>query len=828
MIGTIRRRLRSRTPVAASFAAPILFIAFLFATNSFMDAQSLTPAQNADAELGSASAALTMFDVDLRAGTDDGDRLRDAFESQSPRFGMALNVIDFPLFRGGLDGVYYTEKDWDRSPPTRQFSLTNGRWPREAGEVVVAGAGSTGVRVGDEVPTAGAAPDLRIVGLARTELDRWPKLLAGPGTWRRLAEVRGSDGAPLRAFPTFETTQDDAAALIEGINRAVGSTVRAVSGEGPAISRAAVGERVRTRAELEAEAPRLWTVQSPLSLWIPGLLALPALLVMGYVIVAKRLESSASAAMAQGVKRRDALLAIWLVPLPLIVASTLVAVAGGTTIGYATAFLGEGRWGYSVTNVRVPWAAIEVSAAGVVLGLALGLAALRDRIVVSGRRQLSAGTRSRLRSARHLVGVVCASITLWQVLTLREPSGAMALIGLMALTAAALGPELIDGLLRVMPRRTLTQRLVARQIATNRQRLAVVAGIYIVIVAATVGMLTILSSEVADARERQPVSVPSGDVLLDSFSTPFLKPDPAVVAAVETVPSIKRAEPIQFFLIGKRGVNPSTGTEETIGTRDDRTGVAFAFDSADDLEGALGAALTSADRDLLADGGALVINPDLVRVARGQLALIDKATGRGVATVPVRIVDPAQTRWTQAVPFVMLRATAQGLGMATTPAAMLFKDISAPDRRAARTALRDKGLDPRSIGVYEKPAPIVPPAAIVGSVVLLVALLVGVSVLATRAQVRAMRGWASQLTRVGVRRRWAARAISRQHAWIAALSVGVGASAAVASLAVTGARVQRYDLVIPWTLIGLVIAVVALSTILSGKLASRQLEPTER
>ncbi|WP_167006874.1 hypothetical protein [Mumia sp. ZJ430] len=830
MIGTIRRRLRSRTIVATVFAAPILFIAFLFATNSFMDAQGLTPAQTADAELGSASAAVTMFDVELRASTDDGDRLRGAFESQGSGFTMALNVIDFPLFRWGLDGVYYTEKDWVRSPATRQFSLTNGRWPRDAGDVVLAGAGLTGMRVGDEIPTAGAAPDLRIVGLARAKLDRWPKLLGAPGTWRQMAEVRGSDGSPLLAFPTFETTQDDAAALIDAVDQAVGSTALSASGEGAAISRAAIGERVQIRADLEAESPRPWTAQSPLSLWIPGLLALPALLVMGYVILARRLESSASVAMAQGVERRDALLAVWLVPLPLIVVSALVAAAGGTAIGYAAAFWGEGRWGYFVTNVRVPWAAIEVSAVGVVLGLTLGLAALRDRILVSGRRQLSAGTRGRLRSARQLLGVACASTTLWQALTMREPSGAMALIGLMALAAAALGPELIDGLLRVMPRRTLTQRLVARQISTNHQRLAVVAGIYIVIVAATVGMLTILSSEVALERARRPVSVPSGDVLMDSFGTPFLKPDPAVVAAVETVHSIKRAEPIQFFLIGKRRVDPSTGvleSEETVGTRD-RPGVAFAFDSADDLEGALGVVLTSADRELLADDGALVINPDLVRVARGRLTLIDNATGKSVANVPARIVDPAQTRWTQAVPFVMLRATAQRLGMATTPAAMLFKDISADDRRAARTALRDRGLDPRSIGVYETPVPVVPPAAIVGSVVLLVALLVGVSVLATRAQVRAMRGWASKLTQVGVRRRWAARAISRQHVWITTLSVGVGASVAVASLVVTVARVPRYDLVIPWTLIGLVIAVVALSTILSGKLASRQLEPTER
>jgi len=80
------------------------------------------------------------------AGSDLADRLVTQFDDSTLGYSVAVNAFDFPYFKDGLSGIYFSEKDWAAHPPDRQFRLTQGRWPATAGEVTLAGHDFTDAR----------------------------------------------------------------------------------------------------------------------------------------------------------------------------------------------------------------------------------------------------------------------------------------------------------------------------------------------------------------------------------------------------------------------------------------------------------------------------------------------------------------------------------------------------------------------------------------------------------------------------------------------------------------------------------------------------------
>jgi len=431
-----------------------------------------------------------------------------------------------------------------------------------------------------------------------------------------------------------------------------------------------------------------------------------------------------------------------------------------------------------------------------------------------------------LTSIRQTIAGLLAVFTCWRLLNLDSAADGMTIVATAAVAFALMTPELVGLLLPIMPTRTLAQRLVVRQVMTNRTRMAASASIYIVLIGVTVGVLTVLYSQVALMRDRQPVSVPQGQVLVDNNATPFKEPDPAVIAALETIPSLANQRPVQFYMIGERLVDAETGVEDvrdTIGTAD-LAGLSFAFESVEDVEKGIDSELTASQRELLSMGGVLVLSPDRVHIQAGRLALVNNSTGQKIGDLPAANVNVEPSRWMDAVPFIMLRNAASQAGLKTEPAAVLYVDVNDEDAAQARSVVLEAGFDPRLIGIHQSPPPVVPPAALVGSAVGLMLLVLAMSLLATRAQVQGMRRWASRLTHLGVRTRWAKHAISLQYIWIGAVSVPVGLAAALASLGLTRWRLPELHLVVPWGPIVLVVAVMFASTSMGAALAARKLE----
>lgn len=830
MIRLIRRRLRSRTPVLAAFAPFAAVVMFLFATNTFMDAQTLTAGQEADAALGESALAISMFDLEIPAGSSLGDGLRTRFEDAKGQYTLAINAIEFPYFQSGLRGVFFTEKDWARSRPDKQFRLIDGRWPTKAREVALAGGRLSHVKLGDLVEPPGGGLPFTVVGVAEDRFNAFPSMLAAPGTWGSIAASEDDDSGLLTAFAAFESKRLDQAGLVERVASVVRSLPEAaleVDRQPDLSKRLQAG--VRSRSQAAAEVARPWTTQSPLSLWVPGVIIVPMCLAIGYFVLLRTLARSGRRLVDQGVDVQRAALAVWLVPVPVIVGLATFAAVVGAIGGYELAQMGAGRWGYIVSNWRFPRASVVVCLGGMLVSLAAALLIVRGRVAPLRLLRVPTAIQRMAKPCRQIVAIGLGCFATWQFLTLNEPSDGMTLAGVGAFTLAFLSPELISVASRLMPQRTLAQRLVIRQVLANRSRMAAATGMYIVLIAVTVGVLTVLYSQIEMLRTQQPESVPPGHLLVDSNSTPFKSPPPGVIAALEGVPELRDQKPIQMYMIGERYVDPATGIEDarhTVGTQD-LPGLSFAFDSVNEVEAAYGRPLTARERSVLAGGGALVVNPERVRISAGHIALVDNTTGQAVGRLQAVAARPSSTRWTDAVPFVILRTTADRLGLKSASAARLYVHVGSDTPTRARDALIRAGFNPRLIGTHEVPPPVVPPAALVGSAVGLMLLVAVVSLLATRTQVRSMRRWAGRLTHLGVRSSWARRVVGMQFVWILAVATPGGLFVGLGALQATHARLPTLDFVFPWAQILLAVVVVLAATLFGAGLAARNLGQEE-
>jgi putative ABC transport system permease protein len=825
MIALIYRRVRSRTRLYPAFLPFAVVVAFLFSVNVFMDAQTLTGDQEATAELGSAVAQLTLFDIELQAGTPAGDNLRRLAARDDPRVDMSIGAIDFPYYAGGARGIFFRERNWKAISPDTQYRLSDGRWPSQPGEVAIVGERDQVAHVGDEVATLGGGEPLRVVGIGQPRLEGSPTMLAAPGTWAAL-EVTAEGQTQLTGFPTFELSEGQPTDLVVAVAAAL-SSPGYTSEFGPVSEELTAGldAKLRTRAESAAEAKRLWSEQSPLSLRAPGLILVPTTMVIGYLVLMRRFTATARRMVAQGVRTRAAVTGLWLVPVPTIAGLAAAAAAVGTLSGYALSQLGDDRWSYHVANWRLPTAAISLVTVGGIAAIVLGWFVIRARAVgyqFAVRSRAPEKVRRRTKWRQALIGAG-ACYCMWQALTLNSGPDGFVLLGAAAATTALVTPEFTGLLVRFMPERTLSQRLVARLVAHHQPRMAAAATTYIALVAVTAGFLIVLASYTEELRTRHPSAPPEGQVLVDNDGVTFLGVDTGVRAAIETVPALQEQEPVQFFLIGTRYLSDAGIAEVRggVGTAD-YPAVSFAFATVDDIQAAYGRDLSDTERATLTDGGVLVPQPDRVEIRDSQVELVDIGTLESVARLDAVAAEPEPTPWAD-VPAVMLVSTATALGLPSEPAALLYNGVSKADADAAEQALITSGYSPRLMNKHERPSALVPAAALFGSAVALLLLVVTMSVLMSRAQVQDMRPWAAHLTRIGVPRRWAIRSLRRQYLWVMGCALPIGLVITLATVMFTHLRLPQLDLVVPWPQIAGTVVTIVIATLAGAALAARRL-----
>lgn len=829
MIATLRRRVRSRTKVVAAFLPFVAVVAFVFAVNVFMDAQTLTPAQEAQAELGDASSKITLFEAEFPAGTRAGQQLSAMVSRVDPRAAMSINAIDFPYYAGDARGIYFQEMNWRAHPPTTQYELLDGRWPRSPGEVAIVGEGPRAAAVGDEVPTLGGGEPLTVVGVGQPRWVGSPIMLAAPGTWASLPRVDAGK-TRITAFPSFAYFGPEPADLVGVTRQTLKAADVAPYAEQPTGQLDdQLAAKLRTRRASGAEAARLWSAQSPLSLRVPGLVLVPTTVLIGYLVLMRRFVTTARRMTAQGVRGRDALLALWFVPMPALVLLSCVAAVAGSAVGATAAEIGVGQWGYYTANWRYPWEATGILAGGLVLASAAALAAIRGRVVGarSAPVQRHQGRSRRLAGARQISAGLLAAACLWKILTVSSGSDAMVLTALAILLATLLTPELVDAMVRLMPSGSLTQRLVARQMAHNRSRIAAAATTYIALVGVTIGFVVVLATYSQQLLEREPSAPPAGQVLVDNDGNAFLPVDSGVRAVLESQPGFSGQVPTQLFLLGStyQSKAGTTQVRDAVGAPD-FPAVSFAFRTVGDVEQAYGRPLTNDERAMLASGGALVPRPDRVSITDGHLQLVDIGDLHPEGRIRALDAEPVPTPWAD-TPLVMLVSTATDRGMAHQAAALIYHGVDAAEADRAEQALVAAGYSPRIMNKHARPPSVLPPAALLGSAAALLALVVAMSVLVSRAQVQGMRAWASRLTQIGVQHRWASRALTRQYLWTLAFSVPVGLLVTLGAMRVTQWQLPELELVIPWSEVAGIVAAIVVATAIGATMAARNLHRSD-
>lgn len=799
----IARRLGRRMGALAALTPVAVAVLFAFALNVFLDEQSLTGEQEAQLLPGRFEASISRLGAVIPPGSTTTQAVQADLDRAGADVVVSLQVPDFPLFTLAADGIYYREMPWSPPPFPDKLDLRTGAWPQRPGEVVISGPASAEVDLGQTFAVLDQAEPLVVVGLADNVLSDDSEVLAAPGTWASLKST-DSDLSGLTASHTYflgdPPTADVLTTLAETI---VDADLTPSREDGTEQLSAELESAALTRDDARAEAKEPWTSRSPTSFWVPVSLISPLAVVLSFMAAMRRLGPAARAMTRQGVARRQAVTGPWLAMLGWVLLSVLVAATVGSGLGHLVAQLGAGDWSAVGASWRFPQAAFTAVGIGVLIGVAAGWMLLWSATGAPHPGQVRWRPSALfVRHLRHAALTAAGCAVVFFVAGLDTSGDVIRLAALTSLAAALATPDLLRALAPRLPDGSLTARLTSRLMIRHVTRAGVTAATIAFTVAASTGLMTMVSSALeGDLLTRPAIALP-GQVALDNDSTPSMPVPSDVVAAAETVPALARQQPAQLYSIGRVEYLKEYGITDLVDSVGvaDRIGQVFAFDSADDVARALGRTLNSDEVGILDEGGLLVLDESLV-AATGQVTLLAESDQRPVATLEARFAPHDPLPWFAATHGVVLTQTARDYGLPLSPGARIYTGVSDDDAAAVIAALSERGINPENAEVFRPPDPIVPPAALVGSSVGLFLLLLLLTASATRSQVVAMRPWASRLAQLGVRPRWARGVLFRQYGWILAVAIPMGSIAGVLPLLLSKALLPDLVVVVPWAMI---------------------------
>ncbi|MGL5823671.1 MAG: hypothetical protein ACRCYU_02245, partial [Nocardioides sp.] len=248
----------------------------------------------------------------------------------------------------------------------------------------------------------------------------------------------------------------------------------------------------------------------------------------------------------------------------------------------------------------------------------------------------------------------------------------------------------------------------------------------------------------------------------------------------------------------------------------------LSFDTATDIERAFGRDLRASERDILTGGGALVID-NRAPTADNMVRLIDFDAPDRTFDLPARRSALSNPPISAGAGVVGLSAPAPNLGITESDGALIYTGIDPASARQVRTALADAGVHPETAWIYQKPDPIIPDFALIGSALALTLTLLLATWATIRAQVVAIRPWVSRLTHLGVKRSWGLRALLRQYALVVLIGAAAGLTAGVGPLVAAQLRLPNLTLDVPWREISALVFGMLIAMVLATVLAARSL-----
>jgi len=824
----IALRLAARFARSSGLATSVSIVfsaaAFLLAMFIVLHTLTLSGSQIADRDLGRFGASVGYGALVARPGdrTVDARLARAAHAAGATGAVVSLTATDVQLSGTASAGpreVTLQEMPWASRPFPQRYALLAGRWPRRAGEVVLTDPADVSGSPGTSLPAFGGRTRFRVVGSADDRYARTSALLAAPGTWGTL------DQGLAKRFPLL---QAQAALYWSGNAPArVSAAVSSVAEAGPgAVS---VGDTLVTREQLASAREPTWISRTPAGYTIPSLLLPFAAVALVFGLQDRRFRRNLRVLARLGVQRSLGVASLTLATTAWCLLALMAGALAGVVLGLGAKEL--------IAHLRgVPTGPIAGLAAPLLrLVGAVALAAVCAGLVLSVRAEVPDGsptgssTRSkraaRLKAGRHLLALAAWCLTVRVALQVDSPARAMVLAGVLTLAVLLLVPELVALLLRNLPEVGPRTRLSRRQLAADRHRVAAAITLLAVILGGSLGYLTLLETLVRTKDEQGYPDVLPGQVLVADRSSPLLPPSPEVLrtVAASSMARVRPALELRYLheLDGAGNAKRSVSVEGAVES-------IVALDSINQVERLVSHRFTSHQAAVLREGGILRWADGAATPAGGgagvRLAVTaDDRRTRPSIEVPAASVECEPAGWRAGTSGVLLTATARRLRLPVTGGATMYTGVPDSQAREVQQSIVRAGLDARTIQLYQRPPPAVPPAALGATAAGLVVIALLASLLASRGQVRTLRGYLGRLISIGVPTRWARQVLLYQQVVIVLVATVLALFIAIPPAIVATMRISGFVMSVPATQILILVASVYAATCLAALEASRRL-----
>lgn len=831
-----RRFARSR---ALAKSTSIVFVAALFAMAMFitLGTLSLSGEQVADRDLGRFDSSAGYGSVVLPPGEDE---FSDELHARVRATGVAdalvvLSATDVQLTTAPVREVTMLETAWLSQPYPDRFVLLSGRWPSRPGEVVVADPTDVAASAGTVLPVLGGGAELRVVGTADDRFSRTSHLLAAPGTWAGLDPALADAFQALGAQPFLLWSGGATDAVVAEFTATVRDWGRRQEAGTDLADPEVVAGTVTTREQLSERPQRTWIERSPAGYTVPSLLVPVGAVLLVFGLNDRRFQRIVTSMVALGVRRTTAAAGLGVAVLSWCLIATASGVLGGVAVGIGAraviAHLRDQPPG-PVAGLAMPLLRLLLLVALTVLVAAVVLARSRPgNIHPEAPRTTRASGGKAVRDARHLLAVAAWCVAAIYAVGVDSPPKAMVLTGIVIAATVLIVPEVLGGILKLLPDKGPRQRLARRQLSADPLRAGTALAAVTVLLGASLSYLALLDTLIRTADHQAYPDVLPGQVLVTDRASSIFAPPASVLRAAQSTDALDGSHGFELTHL-VIAVDDADLVTRSI-TREETHKILLAVGNPGEAERLVAHSLDEAQRSTLLDGGVLIwadadgVDPGAPLPARLVLREGDEIVSR-TSELPAATVNVGLADWRIGTDGVLLRQTVAQLGLPLPPdGPVMFTGLSSSESRAVQAAVTAAGVDARTVRIYVPPPPAVPPAALLATAAgLVILVLIAVSA-ASRGQARTLRGYLARLIAVGLPTTWARQVLLYQLGVLVAASTVLGLVIALIPTTVLAFRVSGFVLSIPWGQLATLLAAIYLAAGLGALLHIRNLRARE-
>lgn len=775
---------------------------------------TLSPAQVADRDVGIHDYSAGFGIATIKPGDDEaavilGSATQSSGASHVMTSLVTLMAGQFPGQRGESQ-VRLREAVWTDKPFPTRYELTDGRWPRSAGEAVV--LNDQTVETG-RISLLSNQIQLTVVGHAIDKYANAKELLTAPGTWKTFPPDAMKEFPGFTATPVVYWSGSEPDVVLQAMAESLSANPELLDRE---LRTAKTDDLVYylstsllSRREAEADSPKYALTDLPILYGVPSLV-LPGLGVCLMVAVEGQWRRRMVALLAKvGLSGSAVAQTTWWY----FVIRAGFAVLLGTILGYPTGVFVT-RAAVRVTGspegtYPLPWPTLVLLLVVAVVVCTVAIWSLSREPKMTSR-----SWEARRTDARHLIAVAFLCASLYWTTRITDVGNAFLLMVFVSGGVLMMLPEIVSRILRLIPRQGRQSNLAFRQLLRYQGRATAAVALVTVVTATAFGFLTVFDSIARTASGQLSSPVARGQILLD-------RPDEAF-----RLPSKKVLDAVSHALGGDTGkiIWSLSGTREGhVSLAGDLKPIAI-VQSTNELESLTQMSLSDDQSATLSDGGVLLWEgvafppgraPDFVQLSDSKVAI-----GAETLTLP-----PYQ--WRQGSSGVVLSTTAEERGWDSTPESWIYVDVNAAQVDAALDSVSDRGLDTEMVTTYREPDPAIPPVELRVSAVLLTLMMAGVLLFIIKAQTDSLRVYLQTLSRIGLPPSWIRGVMIRQLACIFTMGLTLGFFMSGIPLLALRTLAPSIMVAIPWQEVLTILGSVAVTIALVSWVSLRRLQPAK-